>query len=174
MIYYLILLKFAFENKRTIMEAITGLEGKSNELIAEKLNELLANYQLYYQNLRGFHWNIKGSDFFVLHEKFEELYNSAQVSIDEIAERILTLNAQPLHTYTDYIQKASIKEEKKLSDSKGTVEAVLENLKTLIQLEREILIISDQADDEGTNSLMSDYITAQEKLVWMFASFLKK
>lgn len=156
------------------MKNITGLEGKSNMLIAEKLNELLANYQVYYQNLRGFHWNIKGSDFFTLHEKFEELYTVVQVSIDEVAERVLTLSVQPMHAYSDFIKASTIKEMKNVSDSKGTVEGVLNNLKVLIELEREILVVSGEADDEGTNSLMSDYVSAQEKTVWMFSSFLNK
>lgn len=156
------------------MKNITGLQGETNSLIAEKLNQLLANYQVYYQNLRGFHWNIKGSDFFTLHEKFEELYTGAQESIDEIAERILTLSTQPLHAYSDFIATARVKEMKNVSDSKGTVEGVLDNLKILIELEREILNLSGEADDEGTNSLMSDYISAQEKTVWMFSSFLNK
>jgi starvation-inducible DNA-binding protein len=156
------------------MKNITGLEGKNNAAIAEKLNELLANYQVYYQNLRGFHWNIKGGDFFTLHEKFEELYTVVQVSIDEVAERILTLSAQPMHAYSDFVETSTIREIKNVSDSKGTVEGVLSNLKVLIELEREILVLSGEADDEGTNSLMSDYVSAQEKTVWMLSSFLNK
>ena len=156
------------------MQEITGLTGKSSTEIAAKLNELLANYQLYYQNIRGFHWNIKGSDFFTLHVKFEELYNAAQLSIDEIAERILTLDAKPLHSYSDYLENSTVKEMKNVSDSKGTVEGVLSNLSIILEIEREILDMSANANDEGTNALMSDYITAQEKLVWMLSSFLKK
>tara|TARA_B100001109_G_scaffold255767_1_gene260683 strand:- start:7739 stop:8209 length:471 start_codon:yes stop_codon:yes gene_type:complete len=156
------------------MESITGLKGKSNAEIAEKLNQLLANYEVYYQNLRGFHWNIKGNDFFVLHEKFEELYNEAQLAIDEVAERILTLGEQPLHTYSDFVETSTIKEYKNLSDSKSTVEALLESLRILIALEREILSLAGDADDEGTLALMSEYLSAQEKTVWMFASFLNK
>lgn len=156
------------------MNTITGLKGQSNQQTAKKLNELLANYEVYYQNLRGFHWNIKGNDFFVLHEKFEELYNAAQLSIDEVAERILTLGEQPMHTYTDFVATSSIKEYKNLSDSKSTVEALLEGLKILIALEREILSLASEADDEGTLALMSEYLATQEKTVWMFASFLNK
>jgi starvation-inducible DNA-binding protein len=71
--------------------------------IASELNVLLANYQIYYQNLRGFHWNIQGRDFFELHVKFEELYNDGAIKIDEVAERILTIEATPLHSFTDYL-----------------------------------------------------------------------
>ena len=80
-----------------------GLDPQSSELLADKLNELLANYQLFYINTRGFHWNIKGEKFFELHAKFEELYNDLFLKIDEIAERILTLGHTPLHSYEDYM-----------------------------------------------------------------------
>ena len=63
---------------------------------AKELNVLLADYHLYYQKLRNFHWNIVGNHFFDLHEKFEELYDDAKLKVDEIAERILTLRFQPI------------------------------------------------------------------------------
>ena len=79
-----------------------GLDSNKAKVLAENLNTLLANFQLYYQNLRGIHWNIKGRAFFDLHVKFEELYNDANMKVDEIAERILTLGETPLHTFDDY------------------------------------------------------------------------
>ena len=72
------------------------------------LNSLLANFQIYYQNLRGLHWNIKGKNFFDLHTKFEEFYTDSQIKIDEIAERILTLQGKPLHTFSDYIAHSNV------------------------------------------------------------------
>jgi starvation-inducible DNA-binding protein len=151
-----------------------GLNEKKSNKLAEELNVLLANYQLYYQNLRGFHWNIKGPAFFELHLKFEELYNDAVLKIDEIAERILTLGATPLHTFTDYLKRSSVKEAANVSDGEGTVTTTLSNLKTLLEIERQILELSNDAGDEGTNSLMSDYITQQEKTVWMLSAYLGK
>jgi starvation-inducible DNA-binding protein len=81
-----------------------GLPIKEAELLATELNVLLANFQIYYQNLRGLHWNIRGKRFFDLHLKFEELYNDSQLKIDLIAERVLTLDGIPLHTFEDYIK----------------------------------------------------------------------
>ena len=68
-----------------------GLDVKKSAELAAKLNTLLANYSIFYQNTRGYHWNIKGEKFFELHLKFEELYNDLFIKIDEVAERILTL-----------------------------------------------------------------------------------
>ncbi len=152
---------------------LLGLKASEAEKLGEKLNELLANYQMFYQNLRGFHWNIKGEKFFELHAKFEELYDDAVLKIDEVAERILTLGTTPYHTFTDYLKVSSIKEAKGLSGGKETVETTLENLSTIIKLEREILPIAQEAGDEGTLTLLTDYISQQEKVVWMLSATLR-
>ena len=156
---------------KTIKNRIGLHKGKSHTL-AEHLNELLANYQVLYMNTRGFHWNIKGSNFFELHLKFEEIYNNLQLKIDEIAERILTLGSTPLHSYTDYLKKTSIKEITHSTDGKKSLAHVLTSLEIIISLQREILDLSNNAHDEGTNALMSDYIREQEKLTWMYSSYL--
>lgn len=150
-----------------------GLDPKKAKQLSEKLNVLLADYSIFYQNTRGFHWNIKGEKFFELHVKFEELYNDLLLKVDEVAERILTLGHTPEHTYSAYTEMAGIKESPKVSDGLKAVEHILESFKVLIVLQREILDMSSDASDEGTNALMSDYIRAQEKLVWMYSSFLK-
>ena len=153
------------------MKNSIGIDKKAAKDLITKLNKLLANYQLYYQNLRGFHWNITGNSFFELHIKFEELYTVTNTSIDEIAERILTLEGQPLHTFSDYLAVADIKEAKGLTGAKETVKRVLENMADLITLEREILKTAADADDEGTVSMISDYIKMQEKDAWMLRSY---
>jgi starvation-inducible DNA-binding protein len=143
--------------------SIIGLKEADCKKISEKLNVLLANYSVFYQNTRGSHWNIKGDQFFTLHPKFEELYNSLVLKIDEIAERILTLGATPAHNYSDYLKVATIKESKEVTDGTKSVEQILSSFKVVIDLQRELLDITDEAGDEGTNSQMSDYITEQEK-----------
>ena len=95
-----------------------GLDSVKTKKLAEKLNFLLANYSVFYQNTRGYHWNIKGDNFFELHEKFEELYNDLIVKIDEVAERILTLGYTPEHQYTEYVKVSEITESAKVSDGK--------------------------------------------------------
>lgn len=150
-----------------------GLDSSQSEDLAAELNKLLANFQLYYQNARGLHWNIKGKHFFELHVKFEEIYNDAQLKIDLVAERILTLGFTPLHTFTDYLKNSSIKEGKNISDAKTAVELIVSNLQTIIILERAILKTAEKLDDEGTNTMLTDFITQQEKEIWMYSSWLK-
>jgi len=156
------------------MENLTniGLQTAESQQVGEKLNELLANYHLYYQNLRGFHWNIKGIQFFQLHAKFEELYTTALTKIDAIAERILTIGQQPLHTFSDYVRVSQIQEAHNLSGDKETVSVTHQNLSTLLDLERDILQLSSKTGDEGTVSLISEDINENEKTLWMLNAFL--
>jgi starvation-inducible DNA-binding protein len=151
-----------------------GLDSDKAKHLAEKLNELLANYSIFYQNTRGYHWNIKGEKFFELHLKFEELYNDLLLKIDEIAERILTLGHTPKHNYADYRKTSKIQESVFVSDGLKAVEDILASFQTIIILQRELLTSASDANDEGTNALMSDYIRLQEKSVWMYSSFMNK
>lgn len=155
------------------MKNVNELLGlKNTNEVNEKLNELLASFQVYYQNLRGFHWNVKGKMFFTLHNKFEELYDDSAEKIDEIAERVLTLGGKPLHTFEDYLKVSKIAVVKDESDGLKLVEATLENISTLVKLERELLEVAEKAEDEGTSALVSDFISEQEKTVWMLNSLL--
>ncbi len=150
-----------------------GLNSKKAKFLAKNLNELLANYSIFYQNVRGFHWNIQGQKFFELHIKFEELYNNLILKMDEIAERILTLGEKPEHRFTEYLKISKIKEKKEVSNGIVAVEEILNSFKTIIVMQREILELAGEIKDEGTNSTMSDYIREQEKLTWMYSAFLK-
>ena len=148
-------------------------EGKTKEL-ANQLNDLLANYSVFYQNARGFHWNIKGDKFFELHQKFQDLYNDLLLKIDDVAERILTLGYTPEHRYTVYVQQSQIKETNPIADGYKAVEQILEAFKILLTKQRALLQLSGDINDEGTSALVSDYIREQEKSVWMYSAFLSR
>ena len=149
-----------------------GLHESSASQLAEKLNALLANYQIFYMNVRGYHWNVKGQQFFELHTKFEEFYTDLLTKVDEVAERILTLGHQPLHAYSNYVEIASIREEKNVHDGQACVQGIVKGYQALIELQREILSLASDADDEGTASQVSDYIREQEKTIWMLNAYL--
>lgn len=156
----------------TTLNAI-GLDVEKSKILADKLNELLADYSIFYQNIRGYHWNIKGDKFFELHVKSQELYENLFIKIDEVAERIRTLGHMPDHQFSVYQQLADVKENTETTEGTASVRDILESLKIVITLQRELLDLSADADDEGTNALMSDYIREQEKLVWMYSAYLK-
>ena len=150
---------------------ILGLPVKEAEVIAAELNILLSNFQVYYQNLRGIHWNIRGKRFFQLHVKFEELYTDAQEKIDLVAERVLTLGGTPLHTFEDYIANNKLKVGKNISKDTDAVHLIITSLADLLAIERVILDETAKINDEGTNAMMSDFIKEQEKTIWMMKAW---
>lgn len=149
-----------------------GLEKKDMTAVIEKLNGLLSSYHIFYINVRGYHWNVKGEHFFSLHEKFEELYTDLQLQIDEIAERILTLGGVPLHAYSDFSENASIKEDKNVHDGKACVKGLVSGLQALIEEQRTVAAAAEGVDDQGSADLVTEYVQEQEKLVWMYTAFL--
>ena len=143
-----------------------------NQKVAKELNKLLADYQIFYQNLRGLHWNVKGPAFFMLHEKYEELYNEASEVIDEIAERILMIGGQPLHTFGEYIATSTLKEVKDVSNGKQGMELVLENSRYFLNSFNKVLALA--GENEGTVAMLSDWVSSTEKRVWMLEAFLSE
>jgi starvation-inducible DNA-binding protein len=117
---------------------------------------------------------VKGANFFELHLKYEELYTRTQIIIDDLAERILTLESIPLHKFQDYLTVSAIKENETIFNGNSGIEYILSAQKTLILLEKEILKISDELNDDGTNAMMSDLIREKEKTNWMFTAWLNK
>jgi starvation-inducible DNA-binding protein len=152
-----------------------SLEEVKVKPVVDHLNDLLANYHIHYQKLRGCHWNVKGKSFFTLHVKFEELYTEALTFIDELAERILTLGKPPYSTFEQYISTSKIVE----IDTVGLpdmemVKALIEDMATLIEMEREILNITADAGDDGTNDMVNRFMQFKEKNTWMLRSFVNE
>ena len=149
-----------------------SLDPKATKKISDELQNLLADFQIYYTNLRGFHWNVKGREFYRLHNEFEELYDEVSDQIDEIAERILMLGETPLHNFSDYLKKNDIKETGVVTKGDDAMKHVLDHLKILLAKERKIVEMASEVNDEGTIDLIAGYIASQEKTVWLIASYL--
>lgn len=142
--------------------------------IIDSLQQLLADYQIYYANLRGFHWNIKGHDFFVLHSKFEEMYDDTAEKIDAIAERILQLGGTPANKYSDYLKTAQVKEIDNVCNGEKALQNVLETIAHFVGEERKLIAAASEVNDEVTVSILTGYLEEQEKLIWMLTAYINK
>lgn len=152
-----------------------SLTEKEVKPVVDHLNDLLANYHIHYQKLRGCHWNVKGPSFFTLHLKFEELYTEALTTIDELAERILTLGKAPFSSFADYIKNSKIKEVNTIGmKDTDMVRALIEDMATLIGMERDLLEITADAGDDGTNDMVNRFMQFKEKNTWMLRSFINE
>lgn len=141
--------------------------------VVKELNILLADYHVYYQKLRNFHWNILGKNFFDLHEKFEQMYNDTKTKIDEVAERIITLKFHPISNLSDYLEISKIKESSPLLEDTKMIENIIHDHKIIIGQLNKIADVADKAKDEGTIDLIGAYIRELEKSTWMLNAWSK-
>jgi len=141
--------------------------------IVVELNTLLAEYNVYYQKLRNFHWNIQGKAFFDLHDQFEDLYSDARLKIDEIAERILTLNYRPLSRMKEYLEISKIEESSNDLSDIEMVAMILNDHKMLLKQMKIVINHASNAEDEGTIDLLGAYIRELEKASWMLSAWMK-
>lgn len=141
--------------------------------VVMELNTLLADYHVYYQKLRNFHWNILGVNFFDFHEKFEELYVDARTKIDEIAERILTLRYHPMSNYSEYLEASSIEESTISLNDREMVRETLDAHGKLLKQMAVVVRKAEAVNDEGTIDLIGAYIRELEKTSWMLDAWNK-
>jgi starvation-inducible DNA-binding protein len=150
-----------------------GLTQAAVSPVIAKLSNLLADYQVFYTNLRGFHWNIQGDKFYELHALYEEYYDGIAETIDEIAERIVMLGGVPANAFSDYLKVSHVKEVSGVFDWKTGLVNVLETLKLLLDELRALCQLAIQAGDTGTVHLANHGITNFEKKIWMLSVYLK-
>ncbi|MDR2139347.1 MAG: DNA starvation/stationary phase protection protein [Tannerella sp.] len=151
-----------------------GLGVNAISPVIAKLNTLLADYQVFYTNLRGLHWNIRGDKFYELHGLYEEYYNEFAEKIDEVAERIVILGGVPANSFSEYLKQTGVTEISGVSDWREGGNHVLATLQYLIGSLRELFAVARQAGDHSTTSLATHGIKSFEKKVWMLSVYLKE
>ncbi|CAI6081938.1 Dps family protein [Cohnella sp. JJ-181] len=138
--------------------------------IQNSLNQNLADWSVIYFKLHHFHWYVKGPHFQTLHEKFEELYNFAALSLDEVAERILAIGGKPLSTMKDYLSQSNIKEGGDETKDVDMVKAVIDDFILLTNRLNETQEMAEEAGDAATADLLTQQIGTLQKHIWMLSA----
>jgi len=148
-----------------------GFTGKETEEIVNSLNLLMANYHVFYQKLRNYHWNVTGGDFFDLHDKFEELYTEAVTNIDDIAERIRVFGKTPMSRMQDYLQFSEIKETGTDLTPDQMISEVLKDIEIMDSFMIDAVENASEAGDVASVDMLNKMIKSIEKHHWMLKSF---
>lgn len=147
-----------------------------NQALKNQLNQLVATHGVFFTKLHQYHWYVKGSNFFVLHEKFEELYNAVNEKFDEFAERLLTIGGKPYSTLKEFLENASICEQPYVQaiSAEEMVQSVLEDYHT-IQLDlQEGIRLASEAEDNITEDLFIGYKADVDQVIWMLSAYIEK
>lgn len=132
------------------------------------LETILATTKVLQYKAQTFHWNIEGTHFFQLHEKFEEFYNRHSSDLDELAERLRQLGAYPASSMKKLIQSSSIEEATQV-DSTTMVDQLIEDYQLYSSMLQEF--IAEDESDEVSSSITSEIASYIEKQLWMLKSF---
>ncbi len=144
----------------------------NKQAMYESLNGLLADSIVLYQKLHHFHWRVQGEGFFLLHGKFEELYDHFAETTDAIAERILMIGGEPLGTLAQALEHASISEVAMVPPARDMIILVKEDLETFQGRVGQVLELADQEGDRGTANLLDPVNDELDKTLWMLRAFL--
>ncbi len=144
-----------------------------DQKLASSLGTLLADYQVFYQKMRGYHWNVTGPLFFGLHAQFEALYDQAALRVDELAERLAAGDHRPPSSLAQHLELARLKEDPKATDPTEMVRSTVSDLERLNGWLRETARQAEGAKDTATMNLLDGFADEQEKSAWMLKAFLK-
>jgi len=144
-----------------------GIAKEDRIEITDGLKRLLADSYTLYLQTHNFHWNVTGPQFRELHLMFEEHYTELAVAVDDIAERIRTLDVPAPGTYKALAGLSSIEEVEGVPAAAQMVDLLTKGHEQVVKTCREVLAVAQKADDESTASLVSDRMRLHEKTAWM-------
>lgn len=150
-----------------------GIKETDRIKIAEGLKHLLADSYTLYLQTHNFHWNVTGPQFRDLHLMFEEQYTELALAVDEVAERIRTLDVPAPGTYKEFVKLSSIKEVEGVPEGRDMVDILTQGHEKVVKVCRKVLKLAQDADDESTASLASDRMRVHEKTAWMLRALNK-
>lgn len=150
-----------------------GIGAKDRETIADGLKSLLADSYTLYLQTHNFHWNVTGPLFRNLHLMFEEQYTELATAVDDIAERIRTLDVVAPGTYKAFAKLSSVEEVEDVPAAEQMVEILTRGHEQVVKTCREVLKAAQEGNDESTIALVSDRMRVHEKTAWMLRAMTK-
>lgn len=154
-------------------EAIkTGLKTDARKKIALELSKVLADSFAVYTKTHGYHWNVRGPEFFSLHTLLELQYREMWAALDDIAERIRALGEYAPQGPSAFANLTSITEGKPEAEALEMLKELLGDHETLISTARAAIEVADAAGDEATTDLLTQRLAAHEKAGWMLRATL--
>lgn len=141
--------------------------------VTQQLKTIQADALALFVKVHNYHWNIKGMQFYPVHDMTEKIYDGMADLYDDCAERVLQLGEKPFITMGEISGAARIKEETKSDfNAKYVLENILVDYEHLLQVFRQLSDAADEAGDKATVAFADDKIAGLEKDIWMLKASL--
>ena len=150
----------------------TGLSKAERTGVAAELSKVLADSYAVYQKTHGYHWNVRGPDFFSIHNLLEQQYRDIWEALDLIAERIRALGELAPQGGSAFANLTSIKDGDPEQDATAMLTELMRDHETLIATARAALKVADDDGDDVSVGLLTQRLATHEKFTWMLRSTL--
>jgi len=135
-----------------------GNQADGKEVLARKLDELLAEYQVYHSNLRKLHWDASLRPFLTLSNKVEHLYRLTGENQEHIANQLLHLGYQP----TDYsvafdqaLMKTGVSQIQQANGFEGAIYAIIHTSHQLLDSVKEVFYVAAEMEEKRSMMIMA-------------------
>lgn len=142
--------------------------------VISALNRQQANTLIAYLNYKKYHWLTYGPLFRQLHLLFEEQGNEVFATLDELAERSLMLDGEPVADPEKYIPTASVKASSGKLTVKQMIEEAIATHELIITEMHQDAETADEAGDIGTADLLTRIVQIHQKHRWFLKELLEK
>lgn len=150
----------------------TGLSADDRSEVTEALTKVLADSYAVYLKTHGFHWNVRGPEFFSYHNLLEQQYRELWEALDEIAERIRALGEFAPQGYAAFANLTAIKDGSPETAAPDMLRELMRDHETVIATGRQAIEIADEHGDDVTVDLITQRLAAHEKAAWMLRATL--
>ncbi|MEM9383114.1 MAG: Dps family protein [Planctomycetota bacterium] len=143
------------------------------EAVVGALERLLADSYTLYLKTHSYHWNVKGPMFTTLHTLFETQYTELALAVDEIAERIRAVGAPAPGSYTQFMERAVVKEDTGVPAATAMIENLVADQATVGAAAKAVIAAGEAAGDDVSVDLGVRRMDVHEKTAWMLRSHIE-
>lgn len=149
-----------------------GIDTAAREKIAEAVRDVLAETYAVYGKTHVYHWNVTGPRFRSLHLMFEEQYTELWNALDDIAERLRSLDYYAPVNLSELASRASVKPDNDVPDAESMVRNLARDQETLSKAAKAAVRAAEEGGDPATADLMTQRSQIAEKTAWMLRASL--
>ena len=164
---------FSFKLASYIIPTTNRIKGDKMSKVVTQLNQIQADAHALFIKFHDYHWNVKGIQFFSVHEYTEKAYEDMAEIFDDAAERAIQLGGKAV-TKPEELNKLA----HPTIDNKGSytptevLKGVLGEYEHLLGEFKKLEEVADKAKDSTTVAMAQDKIAKYEKAIWMLKATL--
>ena len=142
----------------------------TNQDLAEKLSYILGSSVALKYLAQGYHWNVRGPEFYQFHEFFGDIYEDIDSSIDPLAENIRKLGFDAPFTLEDFIALSCVDVKQTNSDPIAMSSVLYVNLLSVHEKYLYAFDLANSLNKQGIADFLAGRIDQNEKWAWQLGT----